>query len=105
MIREKLKHKGLVVDCSGPDGNAFQLLKLASDLARQLEWSEKETERLLIEMKSSDYEHLILTFDKHFGWHVTLEFDVHPSSKIANVIAWIYYHSYLKLYGTSFYFI
>ena len=35
-----------------------------------------------IEMKSSDYEHLILTFDKHFGWHVTLEFDVHPSSKV-----------------------
>ena len=83
MIREKLKHKGLVVDCSGPDGNAFQLLKLASDLAKQLEWSEKETRMMLTEMKSSDYEHLILTFDKHFGWHVTLEFDVHPSSKYA----------------------
>ena len=83
MIREKLKHKGLIVDCSGPDGNAFQLLKLASDLAKQLEWSEKETRMMLTEMKSSDYEHLILTFDKHFGWHVTLEFDVHPSSKYA----------------------
>ena len=83
MIREKLKHKGIVVDCSGPDGNAFQLLKLASDLAKQLEWSEKETRMMLTEMKSSDYEHLILTFDKHFGWHVTLEFDVHPSSKYA----------------------
>jgi hypothetical protein len=59
-------------------------LKLASDLARQLEWSEKETESMLKEMKSSDYEHLILTFDKHFGWHVTLEFDVHPSSKRVN---------------------
>ena len=82
MIREKLKHKGIVVDCSGPDGNAFQLLKLASDLAKQLQWSEKETRMMLTEMKSSDYEHLILTFDKHFGWHVTLEFDVHPSSKV-----------------------
>ena len=72
-IREKLKHKGMIVDCSGPDGNAFYLLGLAKNLARQLEWSEKETRMMLTEMKSSDYEHLILTFDKHFGWHVTLE--------------------------------
>ncbi len=71
MIREKLKHKGLIVDCSGPDGNAFQLLKLASDLAKNLNGQRKKHERMLTEMKSSDYEHLILTFDKHFGWHVT----------------------------------
>ena len=86
MIREKLKHKGIVVDCSGPDGNAFYLLGLAKNLARQLEWSEKETRRMLTEMKSSDYEHLILTFDKYWGWHVTLEFDVHLSSKRANQV-------------------
>ena len=24
-IREKLKHKGLVVDCSGPDGNVLSV--------------------------------------------------------------------------------
>ena len=42
----------------------------------------KQITKVLTEMKSSDYEHLILTFDKHFGWHVTLEFDVHPSSKV-----------------------
>jgi len=82
MIREKLKHKGLILDCSGPDGNAFQLLKVASDLGKQMGWTKKEIHKVLTEMKSSDYEHLILTFDKHFGWHVTLEFDRHPSSKV-----------------------
>ena len=46
-------------------------------------WDQKQITKVLTEMKSSDYEHLILTFDKHFGWHVTLEFDVHPSSKHA----------------------
>ena len=34
MIREKLKQKGMVVDCSGPNGNAFYLLALAQDLAK-----------------------------------------------------------------------
>ncbi len=82
MIREKLKHKGLILDCSGPDGNAFQLLKVASDLGKQMGWTQKMINQVLTEMKSSDYEHLILTFDKHFGWHVTLEFDRHPSSKV-----------------------
>ena len=82
MIREKLKHKGLIIDCSGPDGNAFQLLKVASDLGKQMGWDQKQITKVLTEMKSSDYEHLILTFDKHFGRHVTLEFDVHPSSKV-----------------------
>ena len=40
-------------------------------------------EKVRAEMMSSDYEHLIHTFDKHFGFYVTLEFDVHPSSKHA----------------------
>ena len=73
--------KGLTINCSGPDGNAFQLLKVASDLGKQMGWTRKEIDKVLTEMKSSDYEHLILTFDKHFGFHVTLEFDKHPSSK------------------------
>ena len=85
-IKEKLKHKGITVDCSGPDGNAFYLLGLAQNLAKKLCWSDKEIRRMLTGMKSSDYEHLVLTFDKHFGWHVTLEFDVHPSSKYANKV-------------------
>ena len=85
-IREKLKHKGLIVDCSGPDGNAFYLLGLAKDLAKRCDYTDKDTNKMMKELKSSDYEHLILTFDKYWGWHVTLEFDVHPSSKRANQV-------------------
>ena len=81
MIREKLKHKGCIVDCSGPDGNAFYLLGLAQDLAKRCDYTPKEIDKMMTELKSSDYEHLILTFDKYWGWHVTLEFEVHPSSK------------------------
>ena len=63
--------KGLTINCSGPDGNAFQLLRTASDLGKQMGKTQKQI----------DYEHLIHTFDKHFGFYVTLEFDKHPSSK------------------------
>ena len=62
--------KGLTINCSGPDGNAFQLLRTASDLGKQMGWDQKQITKVLTEMKSSDYEHLILTFDKHFGWHI-----------------------------------
>ena len=73
--------KGLTINCSGPDGNAFQLLRTASDLGKQMGKTQKQIDKILTEMKSSDYEHLIHTFDKHFGFYVTLEFDKHPSSK------------------------
>jgi hypothetical protein len=75
------KKKGMTINCSGPDGNAFHLLKVATDLGRKMGWSDKDIDKCLTEMKSSDYEHLIHTFDKHFGFYVTLEFDKHPSSK------------------------
>ena len=75
--------KGITIQCSGPDGNAYTLLGLVNDLGKKMGWDQKQITKVLTEMKSSDYEHLILTFDKHFGWHVTLEFDVHPSSKHA----------------------
>jgi hypothetical protein len=80
-IRERKKEKRLTINCDGPNGNAFQLLKLASDLGRQMGWTDKMIKKCHTEMKSSDYEHLIHTFDKHFGWHVILEFENHPSSK------------------------
>ena len=62
-----------VIDLTGPDGNAFYLLGTAMNLCKQIGISSERTEEILDELKSSDYEHLIKTFDKYFGDFVDLE--------------------------------
>jgi len=68
MIKSK-KSNGIEIDLTGPQGNAFYLLGTAVNLGRQLGLN---TEKVCEEMKSGDYEHLVNTFDKHFGHLVTL---------------------------------
>lgn len=73
MIRKKLhKHQGtpIVIDLTGPDGNAFALLSYAKTFSENLG---KPYEELLIQMQSGDYEHLIKVFDDAFGDFVILE--------------------------------
>ena len=72
MIREKTE-KQIVIDLTGPQGNAFYLLGTAQNLAKQLNYSKEETEKLLDEMRSSDYENLLKVFDDNFGSFVILE--------------------------------
>ena len=55
---------------AGPDGNAFALMGYASNFAKQLGLNKEE---IINEMMSSDYEHLLQVFDKHFGSFVILE--------------------------------
>lgn len=70
MIKEKSTLKrGIEIDLTGPQGNAFYLLGTANDLAKQLG---KDGKVIVAEMMESDYEHLVATFDKHFGDIVTL---------------------------------
>lgn len=70
MIKSKSELKrGIEIDLTGPQGNAFFLLGTASKLAKQLGLDKKE---IIEDMKSSDYEHLVEVFDKHFGEFVTL---------------------------------
>lgn len=54
---EEMAERGIEIDLTGPQGNAFFLLGQASTLA---------------EMKESDYEHLLEVFDREFGDFVTL---------------------------------
>lgn len=61
------EYKKRSIDISGPDGNAFVILGYAASLSKQLEFSEEKTELIQSEMKSSDYDNLIQTFDKYFG--------------------------------------
>ena len=69
MIREKTE-KELVIDLTGPDGNAFALMAYAKRLATQLGMNYHV---IIDEMKQGDYEHLVKTFDFHFGDYVILE--------------------------------
>tara|TARA_Y100000389_G_scaffold96128_1_gene92776 strand:+ start:61 stop:276 length:216 start_codon:yes stop_codon:yes gene_type:complete len=70
MIRNKQPNDQIVIDLTGPAGNAFSLLGQASKLAKQLEFDKSE---ILKEMQSGDYENLISVFDKYFGNYVILE--------------------------------
>ena len=74
MIRSKKdKPSGPIeIDLTGPEGNAYYLLALADNLSRQLGHSEFKAECILAEMKLTDYEGLLYTFDREFGTLVTL---------------------------------
>ena len=69
MIKSKKQSLGISIDLTGPDGNAFVLIGTATKLARQLGLDGKAIQT---EMMKGDYEHLVATFDKHFGHFVTL---------------------------------
>lgn len=73
MIREKQKQTGpIIIDLTGPDGNAFALMGYAKRFATQLGWNDKGA-ALINEMMSGDYEHLLEVFDNSFGDYVILE--------------------------------
>ena len=71
MIKSK-KNKGIEIDLTGPQGNAYFLLGTASKLGRQLGLDNDEISIILRNMRSSDYENLINVFDRNFGNIVTL---------------------------------
>lgn len=73
MIRKKQKNKNIIIDLTGPEGNAFVLLGYASKFGKQLGWDTDKIKEVIEDMKSSDYENLINVFDKHFGNFVILE--------------------------------
>ena len=69
MIRSKKAKTGpIVIDLTGPDGNAYALMGLADRLAKQLGFKSPTKE-----MMEGDYEHLLEVFDKNFGDFVILE--------------------------------
>jgi hypothetical protein len=70
MIREKQPQKEIIIDLTGPDGNAFALMGYANRFAKQLGL---DSSKIINEMTSGDYENLIEVFDKYFGSFVILE--------------------------------
>lgn len=70
MIRAKQEPKEIVIDLTGPQGNAFYLLGTAKDFSHQLDL---DWETVHSEMTSGDYENLLEVFDSYFGSFVILE--------------------------------
>jgi len=70
MIRKKLPPSEIVIDLTGPEGNAFFLLGTANKVAKRLGLN---GEAICNEMKTGDYENLIEVFDKYFGDYFILE--------------------------------
>ena len=74
---ERLERGGIqerTLDLRGPDGNAFVILGMAKNLAKQLarvnpEYNWEKIER---EMTSGDYNNLVHTFERYFGDYVTI---------------------------------
>ena len=71
MIRKKQEPTGpIVIDLTGPDGNAYALMAYAKRFATQLGYDHK---MIIGKMTSGDYEHLLEVFDSYFGKFVILE--------------------------------
>ena len=60
--------RGIEIDLTGPDGNAFAVLGNARHWAKQLglNW-----EAIEADATSGDYDHLVDVIEEHFGDYVT----------------------------------
>lgn len=71
-IRKKQKTDKVVIDLTGPQGNAFYLIGVVKKTFRQ-SGAPELGDKIIEEMTSGDYEHLVETFDKYLGDHFILE--------------------------------
>lgn len=72
-IRKKQPQKGkIVIDLTGPQGNAFYLLAVVRKTFSQ-SGAPDLGDKICEEMMKGDYEHLLETFDLYLGDHFILE--------------------------------
>jgi len=67
--RQELEDRGIEIDLSGPEGNAFVLLGHARKWARQLG---KDPDAISEDMKSGNYDHLVEVLEREFGDVITI---------------------------------
>ena len=73
MIKSKESlNRGIEIDLTGPDGNAFVLMGYAKRFGKQVGMSNSYINEMLEKMMSSDHENLVKVFDDEFGSVVTL---------------------------------
>ena len=71
MIKDKKDKpvREIEIDLTGPDGNAFVLLGYARTYSRVFK---KNSQAIIAEMMSGDYDNLVDVFDREFGDYITL---------------------------------
>lgn len=69
-IQEFKKEEKKVIDLSGPEGNVFHVMNVAKNLSNQLG---KNTNEIIKEMMSADYNNAIYVFDREFGDYVDVK--------------------------------
>jgi len=72
LSKEDKPKSRIEIDLTGPDGNAFSLMKWAEVLGYQLGYSRNRVAAIREVMMMGDYEGLVKVFDKEFGHFVTL---------------------------------
>jgi 16S rRNA C1402 N4-methylase RsmH len=81
-IKPDVKPEKIIIDLTGEQGNAFNILSAARKLSKQIGL---DTDSILDSMQRSDYAHLVRTFDLHFGAFVELQMSrelmrqIHPA--------------------------
>ena len=72
-VKKESMERGVVIDLTGPEGNAFCLLGYAQRWAEAgMAANDTSTEVILKEMQSDDYENLVNTLEYYFGHFITL---------------------------------
>ena len=72
MIVEKKPTRGIEIDLTGPQGNAFFLIGTARRMGKEVGMSAEYISEMVTRMMSGDYENLVKVFDNEFGSVVTL---------------------------------
>lgn len=73
MILKNVQIQKKQIRLSSPDGNAFVLIGMASNLAKQIGLNHEE---IISEMKKGDYKNLVSIFDYYFGDYVDIIDDI-----------------------------
>ena len=69
IAKENKPTRPIEIDLSGPQGNAFMLIGMASKWSKQLGLDSKEIQD---DMTSGDYDHLLSVIEKYFGDYVIM---------------------------------
>lgn len=80
IITKSKNKKGYIeIDLTGPEGNVFVLMGYVRSLSKTLNrgidrngYPYIDSDKIIGDMMSSDYEHAVEVFDKHFGDYVVL---------------------------------